>query len=387
MTRVLFVIGTRPEAIKISPLVRLFRQRSDYRVTLLDTGQHSSLMPPILESLELRPDIVANIAEPGQSLSSLTSKAIQQLSLKIEALNPDLVFVQGDTTSALGASLAAFFSGVPVAHIEAGLRTHNSQSPFPEEINRQLIARLASLHFTPTEKARENLLDEGVTDASIYVTGNTIVDATIWALDKIGNPNFELKAISSIKNDSISEVIENRNFAIVTMHRRENAGQIFESALGSIARLASEYLDFHWVFPVHPNPTIKDLASTRLTGYPNVHLVDPMDYLSFLYVLTRSKFVLSDSGGIQEESVTLGKTTFLLRANTERPEGVSSGHVELLSLNQETMVEAVRHAIASQSTNSGFSLNLSDNPFGDGTAAHQIFEISEKFLLEQKFEV
>jgi UDP-N-acetylglucosamine 2-epimerase (non-hydrolysing) len=336
-------------------------------------------MPEILSSIDLLVDISLNLGTPEQTLSGLAGRAVIAIDQEIKSFSPNLTFVQGDTTTAFAAALASTYSCVPVGHVEAGLRTWDRRSPFPEEINRQSLARLADLHFAPTENARRNLLLENISDESIFVAGNSIVDATLWAMDKLSKGERTRLKIQAEITNSVFHEFGAFPFAIVTMHRRENAGPIFDVALSSIAKLAKLAPNFHWVFPVHPNPNIKKVAIEKLSAFSNVHLVQPLGYLTFLHLMSQSSFILSDSGGIQEEAVTLGKKTFLLRNNTERPEGLLSGLVTQLTLSEESILSDLSSAIESQTINV-LEINVQNNPFGDGKTSQRILERTETFL-------
>lgn len=383
MKKILFVLGTRPEAIKLAPVINLFRSSSTYDIRVIDSGQHRDLMPEIISSIDLLVDISLNLGAPEQTLSGLAGRAVIAIDQEIQSFSPDLTFVQGDTATAFAAALASTYSRVPVGHVEAGLRTWDRRSPFPEEINRQSLARLADLHFAPTENARKNLLLENISDESISVAGNSIVDATLWALDKLSKSERTRMKIEAEITNSIFQEFGAVPFAIVTMHRRENAGAIFDVALSSIAKLAKLAPNFHWVFPVHPNPNIRQVAAEKLSAFSNVHLVQPLGYLTFLHLMSQCSFILSDSGGIQEEAVTLGKKTFLLRNNTERPEGLLSGHVTQLTLSEESILSDLSCAMESQTINV-LEINIQNNPFGDGKSSQRILERTEIFLNEVK---
>lgn len=379
MKKVIVVIGTRPEAIKMAPLVRSLSATPSLQVEILNTGQHRELLDGVLEIFGLKADHVLGLMSPGQSLGELTSRAIRELEKQFKELEPSMVLVHGDTTTALCAGIAAFYLGIPVGHVEAGLRTRDLTAPFPEELNRQMIARLANLNFAPTDIAGENLIQEGVDPATIFVTGNTVVDATVWVNDTY----LSDAAWSASQGKHLAKQIPGfspeRPYGLVTLHRRENHGGNFERVLTAIQTLAFKHRSVDFVFPVHPNPIIRELANEMLAGADNIILAPPLDYLEFSFLLSRAIFALSDSGGVQEEGLTYGIPVLVARETTERPEGLKSGLLTLVGSNQSQIIETISEIIKSRKIGDS-SLNLSNNPFGDGYAASRISLQVEAYL-------
>jgi UDP-N-acetylglucosamine 2-epimerase (non-hydrolysing) len=364
----------------MAPVIRELALSASFELTLLNTGQHKEMLESAFKIFNLVPDEHLSLMKKGQSLTELTGRALMQLSTVIDRVKPGLVVVHGDTTSAYAASIAAFLAQVPVAHVEAGLRTHNLLAPFPEEFNRQSIARVAALHFAPTSSAAKNLHSEGIDKESVHVTGNTVVDAVAWAQ---GN-YLEDSSWRSQQTTNIQSIIypyfRKKPFALVTLHRRENTGEGFLTVLEEIRLQASAKPDFHFVFPVHPNPIIRDIAENAFQGVANVHLTSPVDYLTFLLLLSECQFTLSDSGGVQEEAATLGKLVLVAREATERPEGIKTGHLRLVGVNRtlirNSLDELIPMGISSQKAVAG----LKNNPYGDGLAAARIVAaVSEYF--------
>ena len=366
---VLVFVGTRPEAIKLAPVVRAVRETQGVKVWTVSTGQHGEMLSDVLEDLDWQPDRELSSMRAGQSLPALYSNILELASSEILSVSPKLVIVHGDTATAMAAAQASFLCGIPVAHVEAGLRTYNLRSPFPEEMNRQLIARLATLNFAPTQDAVQNMTREGIEPSTIRLVGNSIVDATAWAFrEKLSS----LKEVEGLRSSifSLAPGLDvNQGFALMTLHRRENS-QKFREILEVVREAAEDHPRFQFIFPVHPNPSIKEIAKEILGLTPNIFLVKPLGYLEFLFLLSKAHFVLSDSGGIQEEGVTLSKRVLLVRDTTERPEGLSSGFVEMVGTNPEKIREGLRALIGSSTTDA--ELNLAHNPFGDGTAAQRI---------------
>jgi UDP-N-acetylglucosamine 2-epimerase len=369
LPKVLVFLGTRPEAIKMAPVVRALRQTAALDLRTVSTGQHGRMLSDVLIDLDWKPDRELSSMRAGQSLSALYANLLELASLEIYSFRPKLVIVHGDTATALATSQAAFLSGVPVAHVEAGLRTNNLLSPFPEEMNRQLIARLATLNFAPTQDAVNQLTREGIERGTIRLVGNTIVDATEWAFrEKLSCPPEETRLRSAI-SESAPRLRLDEGFALLTLHRRENSEK-FRQILDVVKEVCDQHPNFQVLFPVHPNPAIRQIAHEILEGCQNVSLVSPLGYLEFLYLMSKARFILSDSGGIQEEGVTLSKQVLLVRDTTERPEGLSSGFVEMVGTDPERIRARLLSLISSGEA--GAQLNLESNPFGDGRAALRI---------------
>ena len=332
---IFLVIGTRPEAIKIAPVIHALKMQNEFRVIVIATGQHSELLSQVLEIFKITPDINLKIMEPKQDLVDITTKVMTGLQELINQESPDLVVVHGDTTTAMAATLAAFLLHIPVAHVEAGLRTGNVNSPWPEEINRVLTARMASLHFPPTEAARTNLLIEKVDDKDIEMTGNTVIDSLIIMRNRIENENV-LKEVLARK---FSFINSKKRLVLITAHRRENFGSGIINICASIEKIASRN-DVQIIYPVHPNPKIQEPVYKILKNKNNIYLIKPLDYLEFVYIMSICHFVMTDSGGIQEEAPGLGKPVLILRNTTERPEAITAGTALLVGTNTLAIVKA-----------------------------------------------
>ena len=357
MKKLLFCIGTRPEAIKLAPVILEATARG-WEVLVLTTGQHQDLLEPFLKLFEIVPDIRLDVLRPGQSLSELTSRILSEFQPALTGLKPDLVLTQGDTTTAFACALGAFYEKIPVAHIEAGLRTHDPYSPFPEEMNRQLIGRIATYHFPPTEAARANLIRENISGAS-PATGNTGVDALRITLERI-----------SAESDSINE-----KSILMTCHRRENHGAPLERICRAARRLLDSNPDTHLVFPVHPNPNIKNRVEGLLGDHPRVRLIAPLGYVEFATAMSRATLLLTDSGGVQEEAPYLKKPIFVLRESTERPEGIEAGVAELVGSDEERIFSSVNRALHDRDYYESFQKAVS--PYGDGFASRRILDVLE----------
>ena len=364
LQRILIIFGTRPEAIKLCPLVRRLRaQPQDFEARVCVTAQHREMLDSVLETFALAPDRDLNLMRPGQSLASLTARILAALEPALEAERPDLVIVQGDTTTTLAAALAAFYRRIPVAHVEAGLRTGDMAQPFPEEMNRVLTSRLAAWHFAPTARAAEVLLREGAPPERIRVTGNTGIDAVLYVRDAL--------ASGALAAPEWPWLDPARRLVLVTSHRRENFGPGFESAMRALARLAARP-DVQLVYPVHRNPNVSGPARRMLCGVPNVVLLDPLPYVPFVDLMRRSHLILTDSGGIQEEAPSLGKPVLVLREKTERPEAVDAGTVKLVGTDEERIVTEASHLL--EDAPEYARMTRVHNPYGDGQASDRIAE-------------
>jgi UDP-N-acetylglucosamine 2-epimerase (non-hydrolysing) len=376
--KVAIVIGTRPEAIKLWPLIEILREDPLIEPTVISTGQHGSMISNMLSDLEIQPDVaLANRIAPG-SLSTLLSSLLVAIEEVLLENKPSIVVVQGDTASALAGTIAAFFARIPVAHVEAGLRTHDLKAPFPEEFNRQAIARVADLHFAPTNVAAANLIREGISPERVILTGNTVVDATIKMLQNIQSQKNKEKQSHLLESFGLEPLSEG-NFAIVTLHRRENAGKHFETVLQGLRNTALKRKDFRFIFPVHPNPIISKIVNQHLGDLQNVVLTDPLVYRDFLFLLSRCKFVLTDSGGIQEEALTLGKRILIAREDTERQEGVSHGLAELVDLTSSDLSQTIIREIEKASFSNS---EKTTNPYGDGRSSQKIRDALVSFLTQ-----
>ena len=352
----LFCVGTRPEAIKLAPLV-LAAQARGYDARLLSTGQHREMLDPIFKNFGLVPFLDLSVLHPNQSLASLTSVILAKTSEVLKSEKPDLVFVQGDTTTALATSFAAFYEKIPVAHVEAGLRTHDPYSPFPEEMNRKVIGDLATYHFAPTQMAKQNLLREGITK-NVWVTGNTGIDALRITAEKIASP-------ASAQSDEKK--------ILVTCHRRETHGAPLLEICSAILELAKKYPNLKFVFPVHLNPNVHKAVTEKLGQHSQIELLAPLPYPEFSKHMKESFVILTDSGGIQEEAPYFGKPIFVMRESTERPEGIHAGVAELVGSDQQKIVERVSKAIENQAYYQSFQKSL--NPYGDGHSSDRILDL------------
>lgn len=365
--KILTIFGTRPEAIKMLPVIQGFRKEKNVEVRVCITAQHRELLDQVLGIFKVKPDYDLNIMTVRQTLAQVTCKILEKIDHVLDEFKPEWVFVQGDTTTAFAASLAAFYKKISVAHIEAGLRTNNIYSPWPEEINRQLISRVAGLHFAPTESSRSNLLKEAVPEANICVTGNTVIDALLAAVSYIKS-NPEIK--SSLKK-RFCFLDLNKKIILVTCHRRENFGVKMECICRAILSL-SERSDLQIVCPVHPNPDVKEAVCRILSQKKNIYLLSPLDYLSFIYIMEKSYFILTDSGGVQEEASSFGKPIIVMRDTTERPEGVQIGISILVGSNTDNIL-SVSKALLDDGDLYRKMANIS-NPYGDGRAVERIVE-------------
>jgi UDP-N-acetylglucosamine 2-epimerase (non-hydrolysing) len=362
--RVLVVFGTRPEAIKLGPVVSVLRaRRPEFDVRVCVSGQHREMLDPVLELFRIVPDHDLRLMVPNQRLSDLTAGVITGVTAVIEEQRPDWVIVQGDTTTAFGAGLAAFYLGVPVAHVEAGLRTSDTHSPFPEEANRRMADIVSDLHFAPTDRARLNLLREGADPATVHVTGNTVIDA----LHHVVARPYDLAS------GPLGAIPFERRIVLVTAHRRESFGQGMLSICRALRQLADEFMDIQIVYPVHLNPNVGGVVRERLAGHPRISLIPPLDYTSLVQLMRRSTLILTDSGGIQEEAPTFGKPALVLRAATERPEAVEAGCARIVGTDSVRIVEETRRLLEDPAAYERMARVAS--PFGDGHASDRIADL------------
>ena len=370
MTRVAVFIGTRPEAIKMAPVIRALRQDpAAFDVTVVSTGQHREMLRQVIDLFEIRVDHDLDVMQPNQTLAGLTARLITAIDALLEKARPDIALFQGDTTTVLAAALACFYRKIPTGHVEAGLRTGNMASPFPEEANRRLAAPLVTLHFPPTEFGRQNLLREGVDDGSILVTGNTVIDALHIEVERQRRPEVAHaigSRLAGLLGNDWSEV----PYVLITGHRRENFGEGFDQICDALAELARRFPRHRFVYPVHLNPNVQRPVNERLGGLANVRLVPPQAYSEFVALMQHSTLVLTDSGGVQEEAPGLGKPVLVMRDNTERPEGVEAGTVRLVGPRRERIVAAVSELLTDPAA---YQLMAeATNPYGDGKAARRI---------------
>jgi UDP-N-acetylglucosamine 2-epimerase (non-hydrolysing) len=366
--KILLVFGTRPEAIKMAPLALELKKRPELDVEVCVTAQHREMLDQVLNLFELTPEYDLDLMQPGQDLFDITTRALQGLKDVFSEAKPDLVLVHGDTTTTFSASLAAFYQKIPVGHIEAGLRTGDIYSPWPEEINRKLTGSLTELHFAPTEKSQQNLLAENISSDNIFVTGNTVIDALLQVVD-IVKTDTELN--QKLKNQ-FDFVDSTKKLILVTGHRRESFGGGFERICQALKFLAKRG-DVQVVYPVHLNPNVKEPVDRILADVENVHLIEPLDYLPFVYLMSRTYFILTDSGGVQEEAPSLGKPVLVMRDTTERPEAIQAGTVKLVGTDLDYIVEQAIILLDNQQEYK--KMSIAHNPYGDGKACARIADI------------
>ncbi len=386
MKKVLSVFGTRPEAIKMAPIIKeLERHHDQFQSVVCVTAQHREMLDQVLNPFDIKPDYDLNIMKPGQDLFDVTCNVLQGLKPVLQKEQPDMVLVHGDTTTTMAASISAFYCQIPVGHVEAGLRTFNKFAPFPEEINRKVAGALTDLHFAPTEKAKENLLREGVPVESVIVTGNTVIDALFMALDKIKKEGLEQKIIADLvrQYSTLEKVLTNsespspnRRLILVTGHRRENFGKGFENICRALAQIVLSHSDVEIIYPVHLNPNVQEPVNGILGDCPSVHLIEPLQYLPFLYLLYRSCLIITDSGGVQEEAPSLGKPVLVMREITERPEAIEVGNVLLVGTNPDKIVKETSRLL--NNAKDYGEMSLAHNPYGDGKAACRILKVLKK---------
>ncbi len=365
--KVMFVFGTRPEAVKLAPLVKMAKLWKDqFETFVVVTAQHRSMLDDVLNSFNIIPDRDLDIMAPNQSLYYITSRIIVEMEKIMNELDPDIIVVQGDTTTTLAGALSGFYARKKIAHIEAGLRTGNKWSPFPEEINRKMTSSIADYHFAPTESARKNLLKEGYDDSTIYVTGNTVIDALLWTADKI-------KESSCPVPELITVLDKYTRFVLITGHRRESFGEPFRNILTALKQLSHQNPRVAFIYPVHMNPNVKKPASEILKGLPNFFLIPPIPYMPFCWLLNRCDFTITDSGGIQEEAPALGKPVLVTRETTERPEAVNEGMAILAGSDKNLIIQTAQRLLDDnifyRSMAKGYS------PYGDGKASERILNI------------
>ena len=370
MKKILLVFGTRPEAIKMAPLVKEFNQFPNTFITkVCVTAQHREMLDQVLDFFNVETDYDLDLMRPGQNLYSLTAIIIESLKPILEEFKPDYVFVHGDTTTTMASSIASFYAGAKVCHVEAGLRTNNKLSPFPEEINRQVTGRICDYHFAPTDTSKSNLLLENINKDSILVTGNTVIDALLNSVKKVNEKPSELI-------NELSKKIGEKEVVLVTGHRRENHGDGFERICKSLKKIAEDDINRLIIYPVHLNPKVQEPVKKILSDVENIILIDPLAYQDFIWLMNRSKIIITDSGGIQEEAPSLGKPVLVMRDTTERPEAVEAGTVLLVGTNEELIVSKALNLL---NNNDDFEkMSKLHNPYGDGLASKRIVEFIKK---------
>ena len=378
MKKVMLIFGTRPEAIKMAPLVKAFQARADQFETIVTvTGQHRQMLDQVLDLFEITPDYDLDIMKPGQDLFDVTSRVLTGMRDVLDRAKPDLVLVHGDTSTSTAAALAAFYRQIPVGHVEAGLRTGDTYSPWPEEMNRLITSRIAALNFSPTEQARQNLLRENVAPEKITVTGNTVIDALQMVVDKIENtPGLEDEVKRQIKDSGYDLGLQDsgRRLILITGHRRENFGNGFMRICHAIRELAAKYPDVDLLYPMHLNPNVRKPIAEVFSGNTpaNVHFIEPLEYLPFVYLQKRSYLILTDSGGIQEEAPSLGKPVLVMREVTERPEALEAGTIRLVGTDDRKIVDEASRFLDDAAYYHANSLIA--NPYGDGKACARIID-------------
>ncbi len=369
MKKVLSVFGTRPEAIKMAPVVKAFAEHSDrFDSRVCVTAQHRQMLDQVLELFQIHPDYDLDIMTSGQTLTDITCKVLQLLDPVLADCQPDVVLVHGDTTTCMAASLAAFYQKIPVGHVEAGLRTGNIYAPWPEEMNRRLAGAITRHHFSPTDSARQNLLQEGAAAESIVVTGNTVIDALLSVIEKVQSD----EALNAQLSKRFSFLNTEKRLVLVTGHRRENFGAGFEQICQALTSLVTNNSDVEVCYPVHMNPNVQEPVRRLLAGVQGVHLIEPLDYLPFVYLMHRSSLIITDSGGVQEEAPSLGKPVLVMRETTERPEAVDAGTVILVGTDAKRIVSEAERLL--QDDQAYEKMAQANNPYGDGQAAQRIVD-------------
>jgi UDP-N-acetylglucosamine 2-epimerase (non-hydrolysing) len=367
--KVLSIFGTRPEAIKMAPLVLALASDSRFNAKVCVTGQHREMLDQVLDLFAIHPEFDLNIMKPGQDLTDVTTAILQGMKGVFSQFAPDVVLVHGDTATTFAASLAAYYRQIPVAHVEAGLRTGNLYSPWPEEANRKLTGALAALNFAPTETSSQNLKHEGVPASSIVVTGNTVIDALLVVVNKLEHDLAQQQRLAL----QFTFLQQDRRIVLVTGHRRESFGDGFERICQALADTARAFPDVDIVYPVHLNPNVREPVNRLLAGIANIHLIEPLDYLPFVYLMNRAYIILTDSGGVQEEAPSLGKPVLVMRDTTERPEAVKAGTVKLVGTEVAAITHHLRELLTDTTAYQG--MRFAHNPYGDGQACQRILEV------------
>ena len=378
MKKIMLVFGTRPEAIKMAPLVKEFQKYSEmFETFVCVTGQHREMLDQVLNLFEIVPDFDLNIMKKGQDLYDITSKVLLGLRDVLKTVQPDIVLVHGDTTTSTAAALAAFYQQIPVGHIEAGLRTHNIYSPWPEEMNRQITGRIATYNFSPTQLSKNNLLSENVREDHIVVTGNTVIDALYYVVNKIkDDSSLEQKLYNELKQSGydVNRLSSGKRLVLITGHRRENFGNGFIEMCSAIKTLVKKYPDVDFVYPMHLNPNVRkpihEVFGENLDEFQNMFFIEPLEYFNFVYLMEKAAIILTDSGGIQEEAPSLGKPVLVMRDTTERPEALEAGTVKLVGTDFDTIVSSVTELLDNHDAYQ--KMSQATNPYGDGLACERI---------------
>ncbi|MEI5983681.1 UDP-N-acetylglucosamine 2-epimerase (non-hydrolyzing) [Sphingobacterium sp. PU5-4] len=366
MKKNLIVFGTRPEAIKMAPLVKAFQNQNDFETKVCVTAQHREMLDQVLDFFQIKPDYDLDLMKPNQNLYTLTAAIITELKPILEEYQPDYVYVHGDTTTTMASSIAAFYSGAQICHVEAGLRTHNKRSPFPEEMNRQVAGRICDFHFAPTEASKTNLLIENIKEQDILVTGNTVIDALFDSSERVKDlENEEIEKLKGIFDPA-------KKLILVTGHRRENHGQGFINICEALKEIAQKNSDVQIIYPVHLNPNVKKPVYEILSSVDNIQLIDPLAYPAFVWLMNQSYLIITDSGGVQEEAPSLGKPVLVMRDTTERPEAVEAGTVILVGTNKDLIVSEAQDLLLNRDRYR--KMSELHNPYGDGLACNRIVE-------------
>ncbi len=372
--KILSIFGTRPEAIKMAPVIRLLKSDPRYESIVCVTAQHREMLDQMLEEFEIVPDIDLNIMSTNQSLFDITTKVLTTLNNILNEIRPERILIQGDTTTCFSASLAAYYLNIPVGHIEAGIRSGNIKSPFPEEINRSLVSRIADMHFAPNSTCKTNLLNEGISGSKIYITGNTVIDSLNWIKDKISSET----RFPSPLNNLIPTLNNNSKIILVTTHRRENFGKGMISICSAIRKLAESHKNWHFVYPIHQNPRVQTLSRELFTKINNIHIIPPLSYSPFIKLMIQSTLIITDSGGVQEEASYLGKPALIIRDTCDRPETIDAGNAILTGLTEKKIIQEVESILSNHKKYS--TMSTPNDLYGDGTAAKRIIEaIMDKY--------
>ncbi len=379
MKKILIVLGTRPEAIKLAPVIKKLKEEKKFKTIVCSTGQHREMLKQVTDIFDIKIDDDLDLMKPNQTLFDITANSVINLKSTIDRYEPDLLMVQGDTTTAFISALAAFYEKIKIAHVEAGLRSYDLFHPYPEEANRRFISVIADLNFAPTESSKKNLLCEGFDPSKIFLTGNTVIDALLQIKEKIDEKTFADQIEKNIKHKFGSEIF-NKKFILITLHRREKFGEEIKELLVTLRQLAERYSDYNFIYPVHLNPNVAEPVKEILSVTKNFILTEPMDYLNFLFMMSRCHFIMSDSGGIQEECFVFSKPIIVLRTVTERNEAVKAGYAFLTGSNSEKI--KYHFEMVDSKLKDGHNFFLNENPFGDGKASERIVDYLKQKLLQ-----
>ena len=366
MKKIMFVFGTRPEAIKLAPVIIEAKKRKQIKTIVCVTAQHRQMLDQVLKIFNIQPDYDLDIMKDGQTLSQITTKVLEGIEKILTKEKIDMILVHGDTTTTFSAALAAFYNKVPIAHIEAGLRTNQKYSPYPEELNRQMVSNLADLNFAPTTLAKDNLINENKKEETIFITGNTVIDALKTTIKQ------------DYSNEILDKIPKGKKIILLTTHRRENIGEPMQNIFSAVSKIAEEYKDVYIIYPMHKNPVVRNLAKEKLEGKENVKLIEPLDVIDFHNFMNKSYLILTDSGGIQEEAPSMGKPVLVLRNTTERPEGIKAGTLKLVGTSEEEIIKQTKLLLDSKEEYD--KMSKASNPYGDGKASIRIMNKVENFF-------